>query len=390
MAIIRSFKLLALALGLGFGSASAQLPVEQIPSVETLPDTYPANWVLAHDVAFYNLPSGRVFIVDPSSKEKDVHGIIDAGQFATTTYSRERNEIYVAETFYSRGMRGDRTDFLTIYDARTLNVAAQVELPGGKRSMSVTHKSALQQTNDGKFLLVFNFTPAASVTIFDLDTRSIVNEIQMPGCMLIYPNGERGFASLCGDGAMIAFDLDEAGQKVAEYRTDSFNDIDDDPLFMKVAYVGDVAYFTSFKGYIQAVELAGGAPVVRERIYLTGPVRAGEQSSAYARPAGWQVITRDRRGRIYLLMRPDAKDGDHKFGGSLVWVFDPGKQAVVREIPLKGNSISIEVTGGRNPMLVATSEEMHLDIYDLKSGDHLRKIGGWGPATPFTLHAVQK
>lgn len=374
-------------LAVGFSTGRAQLPNEEIPSVETLPERYPSNWLFAHDVAFYSLVSGRVYIVDPLAKEKDIHGIVDAGQFASFSYSSERKELYVAETFYSRGMRGDRSDFLTLYDAPTLNISAQVELPGGKRSMSITHKNAMQQTRDGKFLLIFNFTPASSVTVFDLDSRSVVNEIQIPGCMLIYPNGERGFASFCGDGTMIAFDLDESGRQIAEFRTDKFNDIDNDPLFMKVVYIKDTAYFTSFKGHIQAVGLPGGAPVIQEKAYLSGSVRETAHGT-YARPAGWQVITRDERGRLYILMRPDAKDGDHKSGGSYVWVYDPDERSVVREIALNANSISIEVTGGRKPMLVATSEEMHLDVYDLKSGEYLRTIGGWGPATPFVLHTV--
>lgn len=387
MVAIRALLAIGAVFACALSGAAAQLAVEPIPNVETLPERYPSHWVLAHDLSFYNLSSGRVFLVDPAAKEKDVHGIVDAGQFPSVLFSRERGELYVAETFYSRGMRGDRSDYLTIYDGETFNQVAQIELPGAKRSMSVTHKNALQQTRDGKFLLIFNFTPASSITVFDLDTRAIVNEIQAPGCMLMYPSGEHGFASFCGDGSLIAFDLDEEGQVTSEYRTEEFNDIDADPLFMKVAYADDIAYFPSFKGYIQPVRLAGGAPEVLERVYLSGSVRESTHG-AYARPAGWQVVTSDARGNVYVLMRPDAKEGDHKFGGSYVWVYDPARARVVREIPLQGNNISIEVTGGRSPMLVATSEEMHLDIYDLKSGEHLRKIGGWGPANPFTLHAV--
>jgi methylamine dehydrogenase heavy chain len=376
------------AAGALMGASLAQLPVEPTPNVETLPEKYPTSWLFAHDLAFYALATGRVYIVDPDAKTNDVHGMVDAAAFASFSYSQDRGELYVAETFYTRGMRGDRTDFLTIYDMATLDIAAQVELPGAKRSLSVTQKAALQVTRDGEFLLIYNFTPAASVSIFDLNKRKVVNDIQIPGCSLIYPHGDKGFASFCADGSMIAFDLGENGKPLNEYRTVKFNDIDADPLFMKFATDDDVAYFVSYKGFVQPVRLAGGEPEVLDRMYLGGAVRQTSYGAG-ARPAGWQVITQDRSGKIYVLMRPDARDGDHKSGGSYVWVFDPNSGRVVREIALAGNSISIEVTGGRNQKLVATNEAMFLDIYDLKSGEHERIIGGWGPANPFALHAVQ-
>ena len=370
------------------GMAQAQLPTEPFSVSETLPKTYPTHWVFAHDMAFYSIASGRFYIVDPKAKDRDVHGIVDAAQMAAFSYAPKRGEFYVAETFYSHGMRGDRSDHLTIYDTETLNISAQIELPGAKRFMSVPQPNALQQTWNGKFLLIFNFTPAASVTVLDLDRREIINEIQIPGCMLVYPHGDAGFASHCGDGSMIAFELDEAGEPVQEYRTEPFNDIDDDPLFMKTAYIGRTAYFVSFKGAVQAVDLSGGEPVVGERSFLRGDVRLSAHGE-HARPAGWQIIADNGGGRFFVLMRPDAQDGDHKFGGSYVWVFDPKADKVTQEIALNENSIAIEATGGRNPVLVATNDSMGMDVYDLKSGEWLRTIGGWGAATPFALHAAQ-
>ncbi|TNE58933.1 MAG: amine dehydrogenase [Alphaproteobacteria bacterium] len=385
---LRSLVLLLGLVCFGELKAHAQLPIEPVPSTRTLPEVYPQNWIFAQDLSFFSLVTGRVYIVDPTAKRRDVQGMVDAGQFATFSFSQARHELYVGETFYSRGMRGERSDFITIYDTQTLLPKAQVELPGGKRAQTVTQKNALQQSADGRFLFVYNFTPAASVTVLDLDTHDLVNEIQLPGCSMIYQNGKSGFATLCGDGSMMAFDLDETGQVTGEFRTEPFNDIDADPLFMKAVIVNQTAYFPTFEGRIQPVKLAGGAPVVGAKKYMTGAVRNTDHGQ-YARPAGWQVITRDAAGKVYILMRPDAKPGDHKSGGSYVWVYNPKSGAVVREYELASNSISIEVTLGSNPMLVATSEEMHLDIYDLKSGEHLRKIGGWGPATPFSLYAVQ-
>ncbi|MEM6850359.1 MAG: amine dehydrogenase large subunit [Pseudomonadota bacterium] len=369
-------------------TAAAQLAPEPMSVIETLPNPYPEEWVFAHDLNFYSLLTGRVFLVDPTSTERDVHAIADAGQFASVSYSKDRHELYVAETFYSRGAKGDRSDFLTIYDGASFAQLEQLPLPGGKRSMSVTQPRSLQQTRDGKFLLIFNFTPAASVSVLDLDRRALVHEITIPGCMLIYPMGDRGFGSMCGDGSFIAFDLGDDGKPLSEKKSDKIVDVDEDPVFMMAATVGDALYFPSFNGAIQTVIPKDGALTDGGRHRLAGPVRDTEHG-AKARPSGWQVVSSDEDGLVYVLMRPNAGEGDHKFGGSFVWAYDPQSQTVTRELPLVANSVSIQVTGGEKPMLVAANEAMHLDVYDLKSGEHLREIGGWGPATPYTMHSVR-
>ena len=43
--------------------------------------------------------------------------------------SRERGEFYSVEIDYARGLRGERTDYVTIYDAVTLDVKGEVVLP---------------------------------------------------------------------------------------------------------------------------------------------------------------------------------------------------------------------------------------------------------------------
>jgi len=363
------------------------LPVEPLPEYHSLPETYPDTWVFAHDMAFYSLTNGRVYIVDAAAKGADVLGMVDVHMFGNFLPDVARKQLFVSETFYSRGNRGERTDMLTIYDTATLSIKNQVAMPGNKRGQSVTHKSSLQLSNDGKFLFIYYFTPAASVGVFDVEKQEFVSEIMLPGCTQMYPSGDHGFASVCADGTMIAFDLDDAGGVETEYRTEVFNTIDEDPFFIPVGRVGDTAYFVSFAGDVQAVTLAGGAPVLAPRVEAAA-LFGGEAQDAM--PSGWQVITADNAGLVYMLMRPGAVSGDHKTGGSVVWVFDPKVGKVVKQLPLLGDSIAIEITGADTPLLVATNAAtMALDVYDAASGDHLRTIGDLGAATPFTLHAVK-
>ena len=376
------------ALAIPQGSAAGDvppLPPEPIPAVATPPPPS-EHRIYAHDAAFYSLTSGKVFVVEAGVGIRNVVGLIGAAQFPSFRESTKRGELYVAESFFARGTRGAQTDVLTIYDRATLALLGEVVLPGAKRMQVVPQKAALQVTRDGAFALVFNFTPASSVTVVDLAQREIVNEIAVPGCMLTYPFRRAGFVTLCGDGSLRGIELDLAGQVAREHGSGSFNDIDDDPMFMKAAWVGETAYFPTFAGWIQPLDLTGeeASPLARWRLETDLP-----EAPVGARPSGWQVISADADGRLYVLMRKDAGPGDHKYGGETVWVVDPVLRRVTRVLSLDTPGVSIEATRGRPPLLAVTNADMQLDVYNPDSGARLRTIGGWGSAMPLALHAAR-
>lgn len=126
------------------------LPQEPIPSTETLPDTYPDNWMLFNDIHFSSVPDGRVVVADLDNEALPMRGQITAGQFANSLFSQSNHEIYVSETYYSRLARGERTDVITIYDTASLMPKAEILLPDGKRQQSVTYKNTFQFTNGEK------------------------------------------------------------------------------------------------------------------------------------------------------------------------------------------------------------------------------------------------
>lgn len=367
-------------------SLADDLPVEPIPNVEKLPGQYPDSWLFVHDTNFYSLVDGKVILVDVAAQTNHYKGAIGAAQFATFIQGKKRNELYVGETFYSRGVRGERIDVLTIYDASTLEPVEEIVLPGNKRGLSVTQKSSLQLSRNERFLFVYNFTPAASVSVIDIAQRSIVSDIDIPGCSLIYPTGEQSFATMCGNGTMVAFTLDNKGQIKASHTTPSFNDIDNNALFMKTTKIGSTLYFPSFKGLIQPVDMASDKPVAGQAWTVS---IAGKTDHGF-RPAGWQVISSDvQKGHIYLLMQPEGKEGSHKDGGSEVWVVDVATKQTIKRITLKNWSVSIEITGGETPYLVASNINSDLDVYDASSGEFMRVIGGRLAENPFVLHAAK-
>ncbi len=334
-------------------------------------------------------------VLDVAAENRNYKGKLAAQTFASFRASATRPELYVAETYFSRGDRGERTDVLTIYDKTTLLPLAEIILPGNKRGMVVTEKSTLALIGNERFALVYNFTPAASVTIVDLDARAVVNEIPIPGCALVVPTGKRGFSSFCADGTLGTYRLDETGQLIDETFTEPFIDIDNDPMYTRHVRLGDIGYFPTFGGMMQPIDFSGDQPELLENWSLMADAEFGILERLYFwwndleakwGPSGWQMITA-RNNELYVLMNPLATEGEQDTGGIEVWVFDIEKKRKVREIALEKGVLSIEITGKDGSHLVAMNEDQNLDVYDALTGKHLRTISG-GLGAPVVLHGL--
>ena len=358
------------------------LAEESLPSVAKLPADWPPSWVTIHDFHFNAIVDGRVAVVDTADPAQPLRGLVRAAQFANLLIARERGELYTAETFYSRLTRGDRTDAITIWDTATLQPKGEIVLPGGKRQQSVTYPHLFQFTNGGKWALVANFTPAQSVTVVDLAARKVLGEIDLPGCSQIYPTGERGFTSLCADGSLFSVALDANGAAASSKSVPKVQDIDHQALFGTPAMVGKTAWFVSFHGMIQGIDLTGTVAKPLPGMFSVGTAEGG---SPEWRPGGWQVINADAAGKLYVLMSPYGKEGSHKDGGSEVWVIDPVKKARTARIPLKGQTLAIAVTHETTPHLVAAQASGEIDIYDAASGAFVRTLGATVAANPILI-----
>lgn len=386
------------------GVAFAELPVEPTPAVRTLPADYPDSVVFLVDGNFWGLESGKVVIADVGSESDHHRGAIGAAQFGFFAAAKTRPELYVVETFYARGNRGERTDVLTIYDRMTLNQIGEVVLPGGKRAQTLTERGAFQLSADERFAYVFNFTPASSVTVVDLEKRKIVGDVDIPGCVHAFALKAGGFASLCGNGGVASTRLDANGKFAGQTMSAPFQDIDKAPMFTRPAIVDGVAYFPTYDGRIQPIDFNGAEAVVgeawpiaaiasdaapkkkswRDRIPgLSKPDRSGDRRL----PSGWQLMASDDAGRLYVLMRRTETIDDHDTGGDEVFVIDPKSRDVVNKIRLRGDSQLIEVTGGADPFLVALNSDMSLDVLKANNGEFVRRIGGQIAMSPFAMIA---
>ena len=368
-------------------SADAQkfptpLPEETLPSVAELPNIWPKSWVLVHDLNFASILDGKLALVDTHSVDRPLKGLVRAAQFANELVAPERGEIYTAETFYSRLTRGKRTDAITIWDMKTLQPKGEIVLPDGKRQLSVTYPNVFQFTNGGKWALVANFTPAQSVTVVDLEARKVLGEIDLPGCTQIYPSGQRGFSSLCADGSIFSMTLDAKGQAASSSSVAKVQDIDRQPLFGTPAMVGRTAWFVSYHGMIQGIDLSG--PVAKP---LPGAFSVGKADGGAPqwRPGGWQVIASDASGLLYVLMSPNGKEGSHKDGGTEVWVVDPKTKTRLSRIALKGQGLAIAVTREDAPQLIVARADGIIDVHDAATGAFLRSLGATVAANPIVV-----
>jgi len=361
--------------------SAADLPIETIPSSEILPENYPDTWVFAHDFNFYSLVDGKVVIIDVASESRNFKGIIGASAFASFQHSKSRPELYSAQTFYSRGSYGERTDTVVIFDRATLEPIDEIIIPS-KRQQVVTQKNSFQLTDDERIGLVMNFTPAASVTVLDLVNRKVLGEVAIPGCNFVFPTGQRGFSTLCSDGTLASYALSEQGAVTSSSRTKVFIDIDKDPIFVKNAIVAGITYFPSFHSRIQPVDFRSGEPRVIDDWNMV-PEKLRKENW---RPSGWQVVAGNNE-ELFVLMQINGTDGSHKDGGTEVWVFKPESGKLDRRIKLATAGISIAVTRSKPSYLVVTNADMFLDVYEAESGNLQRSITTGDAATPMVVHA---
>jgi len=376
-------KKLPLLILLAASSAFGQIQPEPTGVIETLPDSYPPHWILLQDGAFFHMLNGKIIVVDADSDdpEQRVKGMVDASFIAQFYQAKSRPEMYIAESFFSRGSRGERTDVISIVDKTSLTQTGEIVIPP-KRISGMPTNYHLQAVDDESILLAYNFTPATSVSVVDIVNREFLTEIPIPGCSLVYPMAGRAFASLCTDGTMLGVRLDGEGNQASTSRTDVFFDANNDPVMEKPALIDGVAYFPTFLGRVIPVDLSGDSPEVGDEWSLIGEGDEGW------RPGGLQVTGADAAGRLYVLMHPEGYEGSHKDPGIEIWVFDVESRSRIDRIALELPAITFGLTNDDAPLLITTNINLEVDVYDIGSGDYLRTLSGTGAQTPFLIHGT--
>jgi methylamine dehydrogenase heavy chain len=353
------------------------LPADTIPKIETLPAKYPTTW------SFLNYAGDRIELRDVGSDSREVKGQLQAHDSATLLVPDKRPELYVADTVWSRGSRGTRTDFITVYDTQTLNPIGEIVLPGTKRALITAMEGLIAFTDDQRMALVFDFTPASSVTVVDLVKRQVLGEVEIPGCSLVYPSGTRGFSTLCSSGTMLTVRLDANGAVAGRSESKAFNPLDTDPLFTASTLVGGVRYFPSLHGRVQPIDMRGD----EVKILPDWRLLAAADEAGHWRPSGWQIVASDEQKLLYVLMQPNAHEGTHKDPATEVWVYNTATKSRIKRLRLVRPGSSISLTHGAEPLLLVQAGE-RLDVYE-PSGNLVRSLDLPGFRTRMQIEAIR-
>lgn len=328
---------------LAMATSHAQIPPEKA-SVATLGDHTGKGWFWVGGNRAPSQIDGRFFLFDDDGT---MRGQLNNGYWPNTILtSAKGDEIYVPETYFARGLRGERTDVVTVYDGKTLLPKHEVRIPP-KRMTALSSVGLEVLTDDERFMLVFNYTPAQSLSVVDLTHHRFVTEIETPGCASMYPAGNRDFYVICGDGGFLHVRLTETGQVALKERIAPLFDPINDFINTAAARKGNTWYFLSRQNHVVAIELtASGAKLAGKWSLLSDAERKDNW-----RYSGVQHIAIHRASdRLYALMH----QGDEKTSqepGTEVWVYDLKTQKKIDTIPLKELTLSIAVSQSATPRL---------------------------------------
>lgn len=364
MSVARFLAPSVLALGtcLAMGAAHAELPTESIGET-VLPFPPSPHRAYIVDVEFENFIAGRVTVVDP--EQKKMLGMVSTGFVAPSTLSHDGKTLYSADTFYSRGTRGVRTDVLTAWDTSSLRPKWEVEIPA-KRASILTQKYALGTSSDDRFVYIYNFTPSTSVTVVDTQEKKVASEIAISGCVLNYPVGKRAFASLCGDGQLQITKIGDDGKETGRSQTPFF-DPNKEKLNERGLAVGETYFFVTTDGVVKPVDVSGDKPKMLPSWSLT----TDEERKKGWGTGGWQLMAvAPKLNRMYVLMHEEHSAGKWEDPSPFIWVYDLKTQKKIGTLEAPKPVWSLHATSDDKPLLLGTDIEGGLQIFDLKTGKY--------------------
>jgi len=319
-------------------------------------------------------------IVEGGDEQLKVLGSVPTPVNASIALSRDGSKIYVGETYWSRGNRGDRADLLSVYDARTLNLEKEIPIPD--RLHVVAKVGQMGLSDDDKLAYVYALMPSSTAHVVDLAAGKLMTSVDLAGCALVYPYGPRGFASICGDGTIATATVPAGGVGEAKVSfSPKFFDPDADPLFENsiVDRTTGEGWFLSYSGKIYPAKL-GATPKIEKPWSVNEaadlPVAGtGVQELAW-RPGGGQLMALHRATkRLYIVMHM-GNYWTQKKGGPEVWILDATTKRLVRRVPLAAPVKSIAVTQDDKPILFAFggegAESSGFTAYDAVTGKKLR------------------
>lgn len=350
---------------------SLAVPAETVGRT-VFPEPQP-SWLmlLGHD-------AGYIF----DGADGQMQGLISHSPFTTAIVTLpSRREAYFVDSFYSRGVRGERSDMLTVVDMTDLTPKAEVPIPAKAAALRIRGHIGL--LNDERHVVVFNMTPAQSVSVVDVVDREFAGEISTAGCGIIMPAGPRGFLMLCGDGTLQLVQLDAEGREAGRQRSKPFFEVEKDPVFDSVVYAGGDWLLVTHDGMVRQVGVDGDRIRVGEAwSMLNAEDREEGGKKEQWRPGGFQPFALHRASSLlYALMHKGKVDTPHANGTEL-WVFDTNVRKRVGRWVLPVEAGSLLVSQEPTPRLYLVDKDNKLQIHDGKTFRLQRTVEKPGPGGP--------
>lgn len=277
-------------------------------------------------------------------------GNITPGLQAQIAVSRDGATLYTTSNYPKRIVSGPTETVVAEWDVATLSLKREIIIPP-KAAMVEPQPAMLALTQDEKYLLVQNATPAASVTVVDLAAGKPLAEVPTPGCWGAIPAASgTSFLSLCGDGSLQVSSFAADGTVAKPKATPDAFDPDKDALFTNPARAGDDLLFASFGGSLYRVTLKDGTATPGEKFSFT------EGMGDWA-PGGSEVIGyHEGTGVAFVLMHSGAAEGSHKDPAEEIWAIDVAGKKVLYRSPAEHQK-SIAVTKSSPPVLFLANDD---------------------------------
>lgn len=321
------------------------------------------------------LASGNGFKIVNGDTAK-MEGMIHGSWPTVLAIAPDNSRFYVSETYWSHGNRGKRSDMVSVYDGTTLKLLNEIPLPG---RLIIDGRAPYFGLNEsGTRGYVFNVEPASSVQVVDLQKKKYLGNIEIPGCGLIYPYRDDGFASLCADGSLATVAVNAAGKGTLKQSAPFFT-AETDPVFEEsiVDRTTGESFFITYTGMVYPVTL-GAEPAFGKSWSLQSVAGLSPATPDVTlktwRPGGRRPFAYHRASKTLYVLMHEGKHWTQKVEGTEVWAIDTVDQRLKGRFKLPTAGRVIGVSQDADPQLYVAGEGDWLWIIDPRNGKILRQM----------------
>ncbi len=349
--------------------AFADIAIEEM-TLEVAPPS-DSKRVYVTDPGHFQMTS-QVFTIDGNNNK--ILGMSDGGKLPHVLVGDEGKFMAIANTWYDRIARGNRDDYIEVFDTQTHEVTADIDIPEGRFLTAIFPHMATLSIDD-KHMMFQQFSPVPAVGLVDLEENKFVKMMDTPDCYHLFPAPEQNVYMHCRDGSMLKIKYDDEGNS-EQTHSQVFHP--EDRYLINTPYYSDVTnrlVWPDYEGVIYQAKLTADGAEFMEPIDVFTKAEKAEKW----RPGGWQLVTvHDKSNELYLLA-DQRGEFTHKTPSRYVFVVDANTGERLRKFELKHEIDSIAVSQDDKPYLFALSaNEQTLYTFDAKTGKELGQTTGLG------------